>query len=269
MIIKTNVIPGDIAFFKGTDGTIKSGIVDYNVYVERLHRKPIVRFSINGIKVNTNDCYQNELFVQSLDKEIDIPDYIPTNTKIQWMCDGKTCEVAMELIPLAYEGKEWDAVAEYVMYDYCWDDRPREGFPEITEIGKIRLSTEKATSDSSRPYEVYKTIDDDDYKINIPAHFANSKVIEIPDFGLHCGNVILGEKIVEVGYEFATERRPACLEINFVDAATEKHFSSMHISFYEMLYDTRVGYDHDEMTIMDLLPDIGRDEKDFFISEPN
>lgn len=43
----------------------------------------------------------------------------------------------------------------------------------------------------------------------------------------------------------------------------------MHISFYEMVYDTRVGYDHDKMTIMDLLPDRGRELRAFLSFERN
>lgn len=43
----------------------------------------------------------------------------------------------------------------------------------------------------------------------------------------------------------------------------------MHISFYEVVYNTRVGYDHDKMTIMDLLPDRGREVRAFLSFEPN
>ena len=45
--------------------------------------------------------------------------------------------------------------------------------------------------------------------------------------------------------------------------------ASMHISFYEVVYNTRVGYDHDKMTIMDLLPDRGREVRAFLSFEPN
>ena len=43
----------------------------------------------------------------------------------------------------------------------------------------------------------------------------------------------------------------------------------MHISFYEMVYDTRVRYDHDKMTIMDLLPCRGREVRVFLSFELN